>query len=572
MNVLEIANYKIDGNRRYRRTCQQSAVMSSPPITPSTEAIIKKSTVVQKGPPIVYKLPLRQVMRRGNLAKMEFGIPPHPPKENKVLMVVGATGAGKSTLINGIVNFLLGVKWENEFRFKLIHDEVSQSQAHSQTQSITAYTLYWEEGSPIDYTLTVLDTPGFGDTRGLQRDKEITDHIRDFFSIKGKEGIDVLDGIGFVIQAPLARLTPTQKYISDSILSIFGKDIKNNIFIMTTFADSADPPVMQAVKVAEIPFGEFFCFNNSALYAHSNDSELSKIFWKMEYSSFGKFFSHLKKAQTVSLHMTRQVLEERKQLETILNGIQPQINAGMAKIDELQQEEQILNKRESEILANKDFTYQVEVTKQRQNMAPKGTYVTTCVNCNYTCHLSCIYEDNKDKWKCSAMNNKGESSTCTVCPGRCTWRKHYNNGYVFELYKEMETRTSGNLLARYNQAKSEKANVEGIISKMESELQILYKGVFHNIRQARTCLERLDALALKPNPLTEVEYIDLLIKSEKDQKKPGWSTRVEYFSQVREQAVLLANMTDQTVVDNMTEECSKSVWQKFSAWVPSKIK
>ena len=244
-----------------------------------------------------------------------------------------------------MVNFLLGVKWDNEFRFKLIHDEVSQSQAHSQTQSITAYTLYWEEGSPIDYTLTVLDTPGFGDTRGLKRDREITDHIRDFFSIKGKEGIDVLDGIGFVTQASLARLTPTQKYISDSILSIFGKDIKNNIFIMTTFADGADPPVMQAVKEAEIPFGEFFRFNNSALYSHSSDSEFSKMFWDMGYSSFGKFFSHLKKAQTVSLHMTRQVLEERKQLETILNGIQPQINAGMAKIDELQQEEQMLNKK-----------------------------------------------------------------------------------------------------------------------------------------------------------------------------------------------------------------------------------
>ena len=135
----------------------------------------------------------------------------------------------------------------------------------------------------------------------------------------------------------------------------------------------------------------------------------------------------------------------------------------------------------------------------------------------------------------------------------------------------METRTSGDLLARYKQAKSEKANVEGMISKMESELQTLYKGVFHNIRRARTCLERLDALALKPNPLTEVEYIDLLIESEKQQKKPGWNTRVEYFSQVREQAVLLANMTDQSVVDEMTEECNKSLWQQFSAWVSKKI-
>ena len=106
----------------------------------------------------------------------------------------------------------------------------------------------------------------------------------------------------------------------------------------------------------------------------------------MGYSSFDDFFKRFGKADAVSLWMTRQVLDERKQLETIVNGIQPQINAGMSKIDELQQEELILKRRESEVLANKDFTYQVKVTKQRKIDAPRGVYVTTCAECHYTCH------------------------------------------------------------------------------------------------------------------------------------------------------------------------------------------
>jgi septin family protein len=31
------------------------------------------------------------------------------------------------------------------------------------------------EGSTIDYTLNIIDTPGFGDTRGIVRDKTIVE-------------------------------------------------------------------------------------------------------------------------------------------------------------------------------------------------------------------------------------------------------------------------------------------------------------------------------------------------------------------------------------------------------------
>ena len=82
-------------------------------------------------------------------------------------MLVGATGAGKSTLINGMVNYILGVDWEDDFRFKLIADEGGTSQAHSQTKTITAYTIPHQQGSPFEHTLTIVDTPGFGDTKGL---------------------------------------------------------------------------------------------------------------------------------------------------------------------------------------------------------------------------------------------------------------------------------------------------------------------------------------------------------------------------------------------------------------------
>ena len=99
----------------------------------------------------------------------------------------------------------------------------------SQTMNITAYTFY-KDNSSLDYTLTVIDTPGFGDTEGLERDKYIVSQIKELFSIAGAEGIDQLHGIGFVTQAPLARLTVTQRYVFDSILSVFWQRCSWQIF------------------------------------------------------------------------------------------------------------------------------------------------------------------------------------------------------------------------------------------------------------------------------------------------------------------------------------------------------
>ena len=66
-------------------------------------------------------------------------------------------------------------------------------------------------------------------------------------TLQGKKGIDHTDGIGFVIQSSLAHLTIENRMLT-SIMSIFGSDIVDNIFMMIAFADASTPPVMTAIK------------------------------------------------------------------------------------------------------------------------------------------------------------------------------------------------------------------------------------------------------------------------------------------------------------------------------------
>ncbi|XP_072892144.1 uncharacterized protein [Hemitrygon akajei] len=349
------------------------------------QKLLSGSPLISKGNPSIYKLNLKENTVHGMKHLVKFSFGKHNTKHKmKTIMVLGATGSGKTTLINGMINYILGVKWEDDFRYKLIDEETGKSQAESQTSSITAYELHHQVGFKIDYSLTIIDTPGFGDTRGISRDHLITEHIRDFFT--SQQGIDQIHAVCFVVQASLARLTHTQKYIFDSILSVFGKDIAENIQILVTFADGKHPPVLEALKVAEVPclkdkngMPVHFKFNNSVIFAQclasgnaagnstSGESKeddgdnFDALFWKMGEGSMKKFFQALNKLETRSLCLTREVLREREQLETTVEGLQVQIQAGLTKQEELRKTQQVLNQHQTELDANKDLSMRLRL-------------------------------------------------------------------------------------------------------------------------------------------------------------------------------------------------------------------
>ena len=76
-------------------------------------------------------------------------------------------------------------------------------------------------------------------------------------------------------------------------------------------------------------------------------------------------------------------------------------------------------------------------------------------------------------------------------------------------------------------------------------MQQLNDIVYGMIEEAHTSLDRLKQIALKPNPMTEVEYIDLLIKSEKREAKPGYMQRVTALQEIRKQAELLEKVENE---------------------------
>ncbi|KAL1279176.1 hypothetical protein QQF64_025849 [Cirrhinus molitorella] len=403
-------------------------------------------------------------------------------KENKTIMMIGATGAGKTTLINSMINYILGVQWKDEFRFVLIDEGKQKSQAESQTSKITAYQINHMDGFRVPYSLTIVDTPGFGDTRGISHDQKITKQIRKFFSAPG--GIDRIDAV---------------------------------------FCNGKAPPVLEAIKVSEVPCstnaaGEplHFKFNNSALFAtnyKSADDEESdcenfdQMFWKLGFFSMRKFFTSLNTMKTQSLSLTQEVLKERQQLEVHVQGLQPQINAGLTKLDEIKKTRAALEQNKAEM----DFEYELEVTVPKQIENNTGNYLTNCQKCFYTCHDTCVYANDNDKEKCWAMTD----GKCRVCPGKCAWNVHFNQKYKWDYVKEKRKETYQDLKKRYEDAHGQVMSKEKIFEELENEFQTVQDIVAELIEGSQRSLERLQEIALKPNPLSTPDYIDLMIESEK---------------------------------------------------------
>ena len=90
------------------------------------------------------------------------------------------------------------------------------------------------------------------------------------------------------------------------------------------------------------------------------------------------------------------------------------------------------------------------------------------------------------------------------------------------------------------------------------------------ICEAQQILARLDEIALKPNPLYELDYIDLLIESEKKQCKPGHTKRLEYLQEARQSANLMYQLkeggledAEQWLKDIITREAKKQYTHSF---------
>ena len=239
-----------------------------------------------------------------------------------IILFVGKTGDGKSTAINAFFNIIKGIQLEDNFRFILIEEiKKEKGQAESQTDGVHLYYLKDYNNEPI----IIIDSQGYGDTRGIGKDREINEAFQYIFS----HVIDHINTIGFISKSTNNRIDMNTRYIFSCITNLFAGNVSENFMVLATHADrntmKSGPQFVETIQTDAdfLKINEkmnekwWYAFDSLSIF----DGDIDKL-TKFSFSQLKEFYEEkVKKLSPKDIKQTAEVLNDRKQLTIEVNQL-----------------------------------------------------------------------------------------------------------------------------------------------------------------------------------------------------------------------------------------------------------
>ena len=295
-------------------------------------------------------------------------------------MVIGGGRSGKTTTIDAMLNYIFGVQYENKFRFTRAN---KSDNGINGTECINYISIPNFAGSTLSHSLNIIDTPGVG---YKDRDPVVKKHICELLQRDGELMLQSLDAVCFVVPKSMANITGIQTEIFDFLLGMFGKDLRHHMFLLLTHAYPEEPLVIKTVEENNLPFEKILQFNHASLFDSEND--IHESCWKMGQESLHSIFSFLSQDVSVSLSLTRDVLQKKSKLEIEREALVEIIYEDLALVVKLETEENALRKCNSDM---RDFQFfaKTENVKSVVQKSITQKNALNCTHCEKTCHHPC---------------------------------------------------------------------------------------------------------------------------------------------------------------------------------------
>lgn len=337
------------------------------------------------------------------------------------ILILGETGVGKSTFINALVNYLefetlddaIGAERlnyvipcafsmqlmdrtepnkpieEKQIKIGARDDEKDGSAGDSATQRTTVYPVTFNMGEST-LTVRLIDTPGMGDTRGVDFDRQ---NMADILSTLS--GYEELHGILILLKSNAARLTITFSYCIKELLTHLHHNAARNMafgFTNTRISNYTPGDTYGPLKALlskhpdiglELSTPTTYCFDSESFrYLAAFKSEVTmpnKVdfdrSWKQSRDESIRLISHFKTnpphkvKNTLSLNGARQLIAElTKPMAEISQIIQSNIAITEDKMQELKDTR----------LSGDQLRTRLHVQKVQMNAVPLNNPRTVC--------------------------------------------------------------------------------------------------------------------------------------------------------------------------------------------------
>lgn len=301
----------------------------------------------------------------------------------RCVLLLGETGAGKTTFINAAINHLFGVRFEEPFRLQLKEEtEDNRMETESQTDLITAYTVYYKEGMKHKYNFVFIDTPGLADTRGVQQQRDTRSRLEAFLT--SDFGVDDLHCVGLVAKGNTNRDFDSQKTLLKEIISLLGDSVPEITHIFATFA--VDKPIVDAVmKNAGVSFKSMFQFDNGVLFCFQTLQTMVSLRWNVMTAQYETFIDALINAPSVSVR----ILRERKLFDTCKKNLKVKIEKLATSVAAMEIDKKIYVKYELQEAKNEGWMQEETIEKKITVDLEDGIHAHNCHTCQQTCIFPC---------------------------------------------------------------------------------------------------------------------------------------------------------------------------------------
>ena len=436
----------------------------------------------------------------------------HPKDPKCRILLIGETGSGKTSFINLLCNYaevqsILDNSEEISLeKFCQFTDKQMERTGAGPMESKTFGARMYDTVLN-DIEIGITDTPGFGDSRGIEQDKENVKAIMDALEIE-----EYLTCICLVISGRECRMSATLRYVLTEISTILPKDALKNVIVLFTNTDDPlkltfDLDTLDQFFGRTFDVGETFFLENAYCYMEKAKEALKKGKLKEKMITEGvtkafkdtgevlkklcKAMSKLPPVHTISF---LELYDKKQEIESnVLDLLTAYHNQEAIEKSIDEEEEKMKAALRAKNLTVK-FRSTRKITKDILQNTERHNTLCAAKMCNKNCHIECNLPKSiaKEVFKnCACMQGK---EVCQICGH--SYEYHYHEERKFVQVIEKKEFVDEEMKMAFTQAQDQEERARAFKYKCQRERELSKREKEHLARKLTQVIDVFQGMSI----------------------------------------------------------------------------